>query len=90
MMHTRPIKAPIGDPEARDALDDMRGLLRRLSTRLTEKGHRIRWKKLSWRLEEAPIVVRFTDAAGVEWTVWDVRSSNEKHHRRPHGDPTAP
>jgi hypothetical protein len=35
------------------------------------------------------ILVRFTDADGTTWTVWDVTWSNKKHHRRPHGDPTA-
>ena len=33
--------------------------------------------------------VRFTAADGGEWTVWDVTWSKGKHHRRPHGDPTA-
>jgi hypothetical protein len=33
--------------------------------------------------------VRFAAADGSEWTVWDVTWSNKKHHRRPHGDPTA-
>jgi hypothetical protein len=45
MMHTRPNKKPPGETEARDALDDVRGLLQRLCNRLTEKGHKIRWKK---------------------------------------------
>jgi hypothetical protein len=35
------------------------------------------------------VLVRFTDADGAVWTVYDVTWSNKKHHRRPHGDPTA-
>jgi hypothetical protein len=35
------------------------------------------------------VQVRFTDADGAEWTVWDVTWSNKKYHRRPHCDPTA-
>jgi hypothetical protein len=33
--------------------------------------------------------VRYTAADGTTWTVWDATWSNGKHHRRPHGDPTA-
>jgi hypothetical protein len=33
--------------------------------------------------------VRFAAADGTEWTIWDVTWSNKRHHRRPHGDPTA-
>jgi hypothetical protein len=44
-MHTRPKKKLPGETEARDALIAVGGFLRRLSDRLTEKGHRIRWKK---------------------------------------------
>jgi hypothetical protein len=36
-----------------------------------------------------PVLVRFTDHDGAEWTVYDVTWSNKKHHRRPHGDATA-
>lgn len=39
--------------------------------------------------QRSPVLVRFTEREGVRWTVWDVTSSNNKHHRRPHGDPTA-
>jgi hypothetical protein len=35
------------------------------------------------------VEVRFAASDGAEWTVWDVTWSNKKHHRRPHGDPTA-
>jgi hypothetical protein len=42
-------------------------------------------------LERKPprVLVRFTAADGVEGTIYDVTFSRGKHHRRPHGDPTA-
>jgi hypothetical protein len=33
--------------------------------------------------------VRFAAKDGTTWTVWDVTWSKGKHHRRPHGDPSA-
>jgi hypothetical protein len=36
-----------------------------------------------------PVLVRFTASDATMRTVWDVTWSNKKHHRRPHGDPTA-
>jgi hypothetical protein len=35
------------------------------------------------------VLVRITASDGTTWTVWDVSRSKGKHHRRPHGDPTA-
>jgi hypothetical protein len=35
------------------------------------------------------VLIRFTAGDGSEWTVWDATWSKRKHHRRPHGDPTA-
>jgi hypothetical protein len=39
--------------------------------------------------KNARVLVRFTAADASDWTVWDVTWSKGKHHRRPHGDPTA-
>ncbi len=41
------------------------------------------------RPKNATVLVRVTIGDGVEWTVYDVTWSNKKHHRCPHGDPTA-
>jgi hypothetical protein len=47
------------------------------------------WERRRSSKSAPPVLVRFTAADEIVWTVWDTGFSKSRHHRLPHCDPDA-